>query len=95
MASLAGSVLAVHWGFAGMTWRDGVLGFRPVLPRHWTSVTFRLLWRGRLIELEIGLAKVTYTLLQGLPVEVHHFGAPFLLNGVVELERPAQLDRIL
>jgi trehalose/maltose hydrolase-like predicted phosphorylase len=91
MAALAGSLLAIQWGFAGMTWRGGALGFRPVLPESWTSVTFKLLWRGRLIEVAIHAEKVTYALLQGEPLEIFHFGEPFLLQATVDREYPSLL----
>jgi len=80
MACLAGSIMAIQWGFAGMTWRGGVLGFRPVLPKAWTSFAFSVLWRGRLIELEIHHSKTRYTLLHGEPLEVNHHGTPFTLS---------------
>ena len=94
MASLAGSILAIQWGFAGMTWRGGELGFRPGLPKSWNSVTFRMLWRGRLIELEIRQSNTTYTLLHGEPLEISHFGTPFTLNASVDLECPPLLARV-
>jgi trehalose/maltose hydrolase-like predicted phosphorylase len=91
MAALAGSVLAIQWGFAGMTWRGGALGFRPILPESWASVTFRLLWQGRLIELEIRQSNVAYALLQGEPLEISHFGEPFMLKATVVRENPPPL----
>jgi alpha,alpha-trehalose phosphorylase len=92
MASLAGSVLAIQWGFAGMTWRDGTLGFRPALPRDWTSVGLRILWRSRLIELAIDRSRVKYTLLQGEPLEITHFGKLFMLSESLDLECPPVRD---
>jgi alpha,alpha-trehalose phosphorylase len=94
MASLAGSVMTIQWGFAGMTWRGGTLGFRPALPKSWVSVTFRMLWRGRLLELEIRQSRVTYTLLQGEPLEICHFGIPFTLDASVDLESPPLQARV-
>ncbi len=79
MASLAGSVMAVQWGFAGLTWRGGTLGFSPVLPLEWKALAFRLLWQGRLIEVEIEAAVTTYRLLEGQPFEILHDGAPRML----------------
>ena len=92
MASLAGSIMAVQWGFAGMTWRGGMLGFRPVLPTAWTSVSFRVLWRGRLVELEFDQHKATYRLLEGESLVITHFGTPATLTTALELECPLQLD---
>jgi len=94
MACLAGSIMAIQWGFAGMTWRGGVLGFRPVLPKDWTSFAFSVLWRGRLIELEIDHSKTRYTLLHGEPLEVNHHGTPFTLSASAERECVPRLDRV-
>ena len=84
MAALAGSVMAVQWGFSGLTWRGGTLGFRPSLPASWKGVSLRIRWRGRLIEANFDHSKTTYRLLEGPPVEVHHCGEAFLLGGTVE-----------
>jgi len=81
MASLAGSVMAVQWGFAGLTWRGGTLGFAPVLPDDWRAVVFRLLWQGRLIEVEIEASATTYRLLEGEPLRFRHRGTTQLLTG--------------
>jgi alpha,alpha-trehalose phosphorylase len=94
MASLAGSIMAIQWGFAGMTWRGGVLGFRPTLPESWSSLAFRILWRGRLIELDISHSSVTYTLVHGEPLEVRHFESSFMLESSVALDCPPLLDRV-
>lgn len=89
MASLAGSVMAIQWGFAGMTWRGGRLGFRPALPKAWSSIGFRMLWRGRLLELEFGKSKACYRLLTGEPLQIAHFGRSFLLETIVEVQCPS------
>jgi alpha,alpha-trehalose phosphorylase len=94
MACLAGSIMAIQWGFAGMTWRSGVLGFRPVLPTNWASLTFRMLWRGRLIEVAIDQSKTRYTLLEGEPLEIRHHGTPFTLSAPVEHECVPRLDAV-
>jgi alpha,alpha-trehalose phosphorylase len=77
-----------------MSWRKEMLGFRPLLPKSWSSVVFRMLWRGRLIEVTIGQSKAKYTLLQGEPLEIKHFGAPVMLSGLAELDCPPVLDRV-
>jgi alpha,alpha-trehalose phosphorylase len=94
MACLAGSIMAIQWGFAGMTWRSGVLGFRPVLPTNWASLTFRMLWRGRLIEVAIDQSKTRYTLLEGEPLEIRHHGTPFTLSAPVEHECVPRLGAV-
>jgi alpha,alpha-trehalose phosphorylase len=93
MACLAGSIMAIQWGFAGMTWRGGTLGFRPTLPEDWTSLSFRVLWKGRLIELDIGHSATRYTLLEGEPIDICHFAAPVTLSAAaVHLERPPVME---
>jgi len=94
MAALAGSIMAIQRGFAGMTWRNGTPGFRPVLPTTWSSLGFKVLWRGRVIELDIRHTRVTYTLVHGEPLEICHYGSPFLLEGSIALDSPPLLDPV-
>ena len=88
MASMAGSVMAVYWGFAGMSWRGGMLGFRPALPKPWTSLAFRMLWRGRLLELEMTQRRTVCRLLRGEPLELRHFDTSFWLTASTPREWP-------
>jgi len=76
IASLAGAWMAAVGGFGGMRDHGGELSFAPRLPERLTRLAFRLRWRGSRFAVEVGGGGVTYTLLDGPPVEIRHFGEP-------------------
>ncbi|MDH3296222.1 MAG: glycoside hydrolase family 65 protein, partial [Acidimicrobiia bacterium] len=53
VANAGGVWSAIVYGFAGMVDREGKLGFHPRLPRQWTSIRFRLLWRGETLQVTV------------------------------------------
>lgn len=65
MASLAGGWTALVAGFGGMRDDDGQLSFRPQLPQGLDALTFRLLWRGALLRVDIRDRETRYTLVRG------------------------------
>ena len=74
IASLAGAWLAAVAGFGGMRDHDGVLSFAPRLPARLQRLTFRLLFRGRRLKVEVMKTQATYTLVEGEPLEILHHG---------------------
>jgi alpha,alpha-trehalose phosphorylase len=65
IASLAGTWLALVAGFGGMRDFGGRLSFHPQLPETWTSMTFRVRWRGGRIRVHVERDAVTYELVDG------------------------------
>ena len=53
VASAGGVWSAIVFGFAGMTDRNGRLGFDPRLPEGWDALRFPLNWRGSRLHVEI------------------------------------------
>jgi alpha,alpha-trehalose phosphorylase len=80
IASLAGAWIAAVAGFGGMRDHDGVLSFKPRLPDTLTRLTFRLSFRGRRLLVEVGHRRATYTLLDGQPLEINHYGRPVTVS---------------
>src|SRR5215475_13394678 len=74
IASLAGAWLAAVAGFGGMRDHDGKLSFVPRLPPRLERLTFRLLFRGRRLKVEVTKGEAIYTLVEGPPLEVTHHG---------------------
>ncbi|MBV9856031.1 MAG: glycoside hydrolase family 65 protein [Streptosporangiaceae bacterium] len=75
MASLAGAWTALVAGFGGM--RCGpettrALSFSPRLPPGIAGLTFRLRYRGRLLQVAIRPGKAEYSLLDGDPIPLGH-----------------------
>ncbi|QAU25470.1 beta-phosphoglucomutase [Dyella sp. M7H15-1] len=88
MAAMAGSWLAVVWGFGGMRPVNGRPAFAPMLPAAWRSYRFGLCWRGQHIRVVVDAGGVTYTLTQGSRVEILHCNVPFTLNAGHPLHMP-------
>ncbi|MFF0693950.1 glycoside hydrolase family 65 protein [Streptomyces tendae] len=81
IASLAGTWMALVAGFGG-TRRDGdSLRFTPRLPEKFSRLAFRLQFRGRCLQVEIGPDRASYSLLAGPPLTIHHHGAEVHVTG--------------
>jgi alpha,alpha-trehalose phosphorylase len=80
MASLAGAWIAAVAGFGGFRDHDGELSFGPRLPETLHRLTFRLVYRGRLLKVDVRHENATYTLVEGEPIEIVHDGRRFRLE---------------
>ncbi|MCA1688939.1 MAG: glycoside hydrolase family 65 protein [Actinobacteria bacterium] len=76
IASLAGAWIAAVAGFGGMRDHEGKLSFAPQLPERLTRLAFRMGFRGSRLRVEVGETTTSYSLLDGPPVEIRHFGEP-------------------
>jgi alpha,alpha-trehalose phosphorylase len=76
MASLAGTWLAVTAGFGGFRDHGGQLTFAPRLPPALSRISFKITFRGDLLQVEIGRNDATYTLTDGNGegLEFLHYG---------------------
>jgi len=73
MAAMAGSWLVLAMGWGGMRIVKGRLHFRPTCPDGWGSYSFRLRWRGALLEINVSADKTIYRLISGdLPLILDH-----------------------
>jgi alpha,alpha-trehalose phosphorylase len=80
MASLAGSWLALVWGFGGLRiGEDGVPAFAPALPDEWKAYRFGLEWRGAELRVRIDHEGATYRNIGGTTLLLRHNGAPVTL----------------
>jgi alpha,alpha-trehalose phosphorylase len=80
LASLAGAWLAAVAGLGGMRDSGETLSFAPRLPGALTKLCFRLMFRGRCIELDVGPRRTRYSLCDGDPVELIHHGSALVLE---------------
>jgi trehalose/maltose hydrolase-like predicted phosphorylase len=70
VAALAGTWMALVYGFAGLRDRGGRLRFRPRLPDGWTRLRFRLRVREALLEVDVRPERTDYRLLGGSALEI-------------------------
>ena len=73
ITSMAGSWLSIVQGFAGMRTITGELSFDPQLPSGWEGYAFKIVYRGRLIEVSVSHEGTGLRLLSGdaLDVKLH------------------------
>jgi alpha,alpha-trehalose phosphorylase len=80
IASLAGAWLAAVAGFGGLRDHDGKLTFAPRLPPRLERLSFRILFRGRRLKVELTRGEATYTLIEGQPLTVAHYGESLVVS---------------
>jgi alpha,alpha-trehalose phosphorylase len=84
IAALAGAWIAAVAGFGGLRDHGDVLSFAPRLPQALTRLAFRITYRGRRLLVEIQHDETQYTLAEGEPLELLHYGNQL----TVDQERP-------
>jgi beta-phosphoglucomutase len=80
MAAMAGSWLALTWGFGGLRISDGRIGFDPTLPPAWRGYRFGVVWKNRRITVAVDAQTASYTLTSGAPLSIVHAGKSLLLT---------------
>lgn len=70
ITSMAGTWMSVVKGFGGMRVRNGALHFNPFIPDQWTSYSFRLEFRGRVIKVKVSKEGTETILESGEPMEI-------------------------
>jgi kojibiose phosphorylase len=82
IASAGGTWQAIVFGFGGFNVHNGWMAFQPWLPKHWTSLRFKLQWQGREVAVEIGHDVISLfssgTDDDAEPVTI--FGRPYMLR---------------
>ena len=75
ITSMAGTWLSVIEGFGGMRVKNNAVYFKPQLPKAWKSLSFKINFRGSILELFVSESESKVTLTAGEPV-------PVFLNGL-------------
>jgi alpha,alpha-trehalose phosphorylase len=74
IASLAGTWIAIVFGFGGVREHDGSVAFAPRLPPALHRIAFRLSFRERRLLVDIGRETASYSLLGGPKLSITHHG---------------------
>ncbi|MBB6247093.1 beta-phosphoglucomutase [Rhodanobacter sp. A1T4] len=88
MAAMAGSWLALVWGFGGFRVRDEQPSLAPQLPEAWTSYRFGLRWRDAHLRVDVNQDGVLYTLTDGNALTFLHAGVTQQLQAGQSLRLP-------
>jgi len=70
ITSMAGTWMSVVEGFGGFRVKDGEPHFTTMLPRAWSSYSFKLQFRGRTLEVNVDGQGAAVTRLEGAPLTV-------------------------
>lgn len=93
MAAMAGSWLALAWGFGGLrvnhhSITQARLEFDPTLPLTWRGYRFGIVWQGRRLGIAVDACGATYLLGEGASLQIIHAGECLTLKQGVPLSRP-------
>ncbi|RYL95612.1 beta-phosphoglucomutase [Sporolactobacillus sp. THM7-4] len=93
ITSMTGSWLAIVQGFAGMRTFNETLSFSPFLPNGWKAYTFKVNYRGRLIEIQVTGDDVSLDLLTGSPLQLKLFSQTITLKKHYQEKLPGDSNR--
>jgi alpha,alpha-trehalose phosphorylase len=75
MAAMAGSWLSLVWGLGGLRiGEDGLLQFRPQLPKGMQGYRFTVQWQSRLLRVRVDAGGTEYALERGDRLRIAHHG---------------------
>jgi maltose phosphorylase len=80
ITAMTGSWLAIVQGFAGMRVRDGKLHLDPFLPKKWNQYSFRLVFRGHVLEINVDKTGTQVKLISGEPLTIDLSGKDLTLT---------------
>ena len=87
--SIAMAWVNIVYGFAGLRSDGGLMRFAPRLPARWDRLRFSLVWRDRVLGLEMQKNQTLFTLRRGEPLELLVYGKQYTL-GAEGLTIPAE-----
>ncbi|MGV3504853.1 MAG: glycoside hydrolase family 65 protein [Adhaeribacter sp.] len=96
ITSMAGTWMSVVEGFGGMRVREGQLRFHPFLPGHWTSFSFKVNFRGALLQVKVSRQGVQISNQSDQGLQVAVYGQAYALgprSGILVQAAPAGQDR--
>lgn len=71
ITSMTGAWLSIVQGFAGMRVRENKLYLKPFLPKNWNKYAFRLVFRGRILEINVNKTETVVKMIKGDAIEIN------------------------
>jgi maltose phosphorylase len=81
VTSIAAAWLNIVYGFGGTRSDGDMLTFSPSLPAAWTAYSFRVLYRGAVIKVEVTRDGASFETVTGGPVTVRIYGDMYVIGG--------------
>lgn len=82
ITSMAGTWMSVVYGFGGLKVQDGVLRLNPFNPGHWTSFSFKVMFRGARLKVTVGEHEVIVANESETAAEVSVYGKKHTVHGL-------------
>lgn len=80
ITSMAGTWMSVVKGFGGLRVRHGELYLDPFIPGKWKSYTFKIGFKGALLDIRVAKGDISVTNLSEKPVEIYLYGEKRVLE---------------
>ena len=86
ITSMSGAWLAIVQGFSGMRVKEGVLHFKPFVPKNWQGYDFKINFRGSLLDVKVIEGEVTLTVEEGPELAVYLYDELVQVKGAVAVK---------
>ena len=83
ITSMAGTWLSVVNGFGGMSVKNNTLSFEPYLPEGWDKLSFKIKFRGHIVQLDLKEDETKILNLTGKPLSVYLSNELIKLNEAI------------
>ncbi|MFF2018599.1 glycoside hydrolase family 65 protein [Paenibacillus sp. NPDC058177] len=80
--SMAGTWMSIVHGFGGLRVLNGRLNLNPSNPGHWTSYSFKIMFRGSRLLVSVTDTQVTVTNETDIPASLTIYGQEYTVNGL-------------
>jgi len=79
-ACMGGSWMSIVYGFGGLRVYDGKVHLNPYVPKDWNSYSFKILFRGARLKVDVTRNNVMLTLVEGDRFDLELFGIAVTLT---------------
>ncbi|WP_339269993.1 glycoside hydrolase family 65 protein [Paenibacillus sp. FSL W8-0187] len=83
--SMAGTWMSVVHGFGGLRVKDGVLHLNPFIPGHWSSFSFKVMFRGSRLKVNVKGKETIIVNETDTPAVLNVNGKEYSINGFGEV----------
>lgn len=86
ITSMAGTWMSVVQGFGGLRVQNGELVLRPFIPSHWTGFSFKIMFRGARLQVNVHSEEITVVNETDTPVAIRIYDQSYKLEGMNEIK---------
>lgn len=80
ITSMAGTWMSIVEGFGGMKVENNTLSFTPQIPSQWEAYSFKVNFRGQILQINVSSKETTFNLIEGRELEILVDGKPIIVT---------------